>query len=143
MRSITGKWLIRVIAALPLSLARALAVFIARWMQWSNSKAYRITRINLQLTQPQLSDKDIDSLASRSLQSTLINSLEMPVIWRRDNTWLEKKILKIESDEEIKTLINTTRGVLVVCPHVGNWEVFGRYLPRYGTTTSLYQPTKI
>lgn len=128
---------------MPLSIARAIGRGIAHLLSLSNNKIYRLTRINIALTQPHLSDKELDRISTDSVASTVINTLEMPIIWQRENNWVNKKTQSIEGESHFTSAIAEQKGVIIIAPHVGNWEVLGRHLPSYAATTSLYQPPKI
>lgn len=137
-----GALALRIIATLPLPVARVLAIGLANCMKITGSKAYRISAINLKLTHPELPEQALNKVTGRSIESTLINALEMPIIWRNSNKWLKKKIFHIHGEQHIRNALNNGTGVIAICPHVGNWEVFGRYLPQIAATTNLYQPPK-
>jgi len=128
---------------MPLSVARAIARGIAHLLSLSNNKIYRLTRINIALTHPQLSDKELNSISKDSVASTVINAFEMPIIWQRENNWVDKKTQSIEGAANLSAAIAEQKGVIIIAPHIGNWEVLGRHLPSYASTTSLYQPPKI
>ncbi|MBT8139137.1 MAG: lysophospholipid acyltransferase family protein [Gammaproteobacteria bacterium] len=135
--------LMRMAALLPLGTTRWLARSIVHTLGNSNNRHRHIAQTNIALTQPSLSDQARQQLVNRALEQSLCTTLEMPLIWRRDNAWLQSKILRVDDDAILTSALATNKGVLLICPHVGNWEVLGRYLPRYANTTSLYQPPKI
>lgn len=123
-------------------MARAIGRGLALLFNNFNNDMRYVTQKNIELTQPTLSSQEQALLVKKSLSHTLMNALEMPIIWQRDNRWLDTKIHTIENASVLKTSLDMNQGVIVVCPHVGNWEVFGRYLPRHASTTNLYQPPK-
>ena len=135
--------LLKLVALLPLSLARAIGRGIAFFLSLTNNNIYRITRINIALTQPQLSDKALDRTCRDSVASTLINAFEMPIVWQRDNPWVYNKTLSIKGEDHLTSAVAKKKGVILIGPHIGNWEVLGRHLPNFAATTSLYQPPKI
>ncbi|MGB5326556.1 MAG: lysophospholipid acyltransferase family protein [Pseudomonadales bacterium] len=133
---------LRGMACLPLAAIRVLARAVATVLRNSHNKHRRIAAINIALTHPALDAVAQKALVDRSLEQSLCTSLEMPLVWHHDNAWIEKKILRVEADQHMRDALAQGRGVLLICPHIGNWEVLGRYLPRYAPTTSLYQPPR-
>ena len=128
---------------LPLGFARLIARVAARFLIWfPNNSVTFVTQRNIQLTNYYGDQAKNDKLVHDSISSTMQTALEMPIIWRRSNSWLDKKITQIENPEILENAIAHERGVIVLCPHIGNWEVFGRKLPEFGPTTNLYQPPK-
>lgn len=136
-------WLLKLVALLPLPIARAIGSGIACILSLTNNDIYRLSRINIGLTHPQLSNDTLDKITKDSVASTVINAFEMPIVWRRDNDWVIKKTVSIEGEEHLTSAINIGKGVIIIAPHIGNWEVLGRQLPTYSPTTSLYQPPKL
>lgn len=54
--------------------------------------------------------------------------------------WLEPRILRVHGRDVLARALATGKGVLLLAPHIGNWEVLGLYLARQAAVTSLYQP---
>ena len=133
--------LLHLIGALPLGLARLLGKIAALVLLIVPNDIRRISKINLKIS-GHLSNKPSRTLLKETVESTLITALEMPLVWQHSNDWLNKKILHIENAQILQDALLSKRGVIAICPHIGNWEVFGRKLPQYGATTNLYQPPK-
>ena len=143
MKKLIVTWLLKLLALLPLSIARAIGSGIAYFLSLTNNNIYRLSRINIALTHPQLSSDALDKITKDSVASTVINAFEMPIIWQRDNDWIIKKTLLVEGEAYLTSALSSEKGVIIIAPHIGNWEVLGRHLPNYSPTTSLYQPPKL
>lgn len=134
--------LLRAVAWLPLTALRALATALAALQRSGANRNRHIASVNIELTHPKLDPMQQRDLVNRALQQSLCTLLEMPLVWRSDNEWLEKHILHVEGEAHMQDALQADQGVVLICPHLGNWEVLGRYLPRYAATTNLYQPPK-
>lgn len=134
---------LKLFAIIPLSFARGLGVFAALILNRTKNDVQRITKINLAMTQPHLSAEQLDKLCKESVRSTLINSFEMPVIWQQSEQWVFNKIERVDNVNIFEESLAKGKGVILVCPHIGSWEFFGRYLTPRAKTTYLYQPPKI
>lgn len=134
--------LIRVIGYLPLCLARRLGAMLG-WLLWHiNSREAKVTQYNIDLCFPALSSSERRQLSCSSLKETAKLAMEICVIWGNDFNWIEKKITKVHGQAILDHAIAQGKGVIVLAPHIGNWEVLGRVLPQYAPTTNLYQPPK-
>lgn len=144
MKAVLANILFTILALLPLRIARALAA-ISAWivLRFPNNTVCKISAINLSLIKPELDDKAKRHFLRDTINSTLMTAFEMPIIWKKSNEWLNRNITQEVGLEIIEEAIASNRGVIVLCPHIGNWEVFGRKLADYGPTTSLYQPLKL
>ncbi len=135
--------LLFLLALVPLSVARAFARGVAGILSFFNNDISRITQLNIAMTHPQLSAEQQRELSQQSVASTLMGALEMPIVWRKSQAWVEKKVVAIENENLMHAVVAKQKGVIVITPHIGNWEVVGRCLPNYAATTNLYQPPKI
>lgn len=144
MKATLAKLLLAFFSLLPLASARILAkVFTKLCLLYGKSSLELVSQKNLALTQRELSTEEATALTKRTVFSTLSTALEMPIIWRQDNQWLNSKIVSSAGSEFLTAAMDNGNGVIVLCPHIGNWEVFGRKLAEFGPTTSLYQPPKM
>lgn len=144
MKAVMANWLLAAISIIPLGIVRRLARLLARLLsRTSSSSLINVTHRNIELTQPTLDQDEAKQLALRSIESTLATAFEMPIVWSKDNSWINKKVLSVENESLVIDAVKRQKGVIALCPHIGNWEVFGRKLPEYAATTSLYQPPKI
>lgn len=132
--------LFKLLALLPLGLLRSLGSFAGNLMWWSNSRAAKITRANIALCFPELSPAEQTALARQSLQETAKTAMEAGAIWRNSWGWLQGKIVAMEGDEILRAKLAEGKGVLVLAPHHGNWEVVAPYLASVANLTAMYQP---
>ena len=143
MKKFIVTWLLKLVGLLPLSVARVIARGIAHLLSLTNNNIFRLSRINIALTHPQFSSDTLDRITKDSIASTVINAFEMPIVWQRNNAWILKKTVSVEGEAHLKSAINSEKGVIIIAPHIGNWEVLGRHLPAHAPTTNLYQPPKL
>lgn len=133
---------IRLIGALPLSIARALGAGIGRCSWLLQDRSSKITQKNLAMCYPDMSPDERQKLAKESVKETGRLAAEICVIQQRSKAWLDKKILTVTGESIIKEEIAKGKGLILLAPHLGNWEVLSLVLPTYGKLTALYQPPK-
>ncbi len=127
-------------ARLPLWLSRGLGKLSGQIAYWSKGKNYAVTAENLDLCFPHLSAIERDRLARSSLIETGQMMMETGAVWLRDYDWVQSKILKVHNFELLRSGLEDERGLVLLAPHLGNWEVLGLYLSEVGEVTSLYEP---
>ncbi len=134
--------LIKSLGLLSLEAARVLGSGIGLALWWRQGKASRVTLENLEIAYPELEKKDRRILARKSMVETGKLAIEVCVIQRRELGWLHPKILKTQGVHLIERELAKGKGVILLAPHLGNWEVLGLTIPSYGKLTVLYQPPK-
>lgn len=134
--------LLSLLAKLPLGFNRRLGVLIGDSLWFANSRSRKVTEKNLQLCMPHLSTTERAALARRSLQEFGKTMTEMGAVW----LWPVPRILELVREVHGRELLEHSsaqqQGVIVLAPHIGNWEMLGPFLAQDYTLTVLYQPPK-
>ena len=143
MKSFLVKAALALCGRLPLSVARAIGSGLAHLAWLCNSRMAVTTRNNIAYCLPEMSASEQRQLAKRSLCETGQLALETAVVWRRPPAWTRAKIVKVTGVEYVTDALQRGQGVLVLAPHIGNWEVLNIYLSSLGDMTNMYQPPKI
>lgn len=140
MKDHVAPLLIKLLALLPLPLLRLLGDWLGRCWWRLNGRAARFTRENIALCLPELSPAQQQELAQQSLRETAKTAMEAGAIWRNSWAWLDSKIVAKEGDDLLRRKLAEGKGVLVLAPHHGNWEVVAPYLASVARLTAMYQP---
>ncbi len=143
MRNIIVPQLFKCLSWLPLNGARALGVMIGHCMWFTRSRSRRITLKNIRACFPQLSVEEVNKLAHQSLIETAKTAAEVSLIWRRSWSWLDSKIVAVEGEDLLRAELAKGQGLIVLAPHLGNWEVVAPYLASIAPLTAMYQPLAI
>lgn len=130
------------LASLPTSVSWALAALLARVLRWTGSRAARVTDENLQLCYPTMPAAERKRLALQSLTHTSYMLFELARVWTRPWSELAAQMTVVEGEQLLKDALNDKRGLVVLGPHIGNWELLVYYLETLGHITALYQPVK-
>lgn len=133
---------IRIIGLLPLSWVRHMGAAVARLSWMIRTRDAKVTQTNIDMCFPLLDEQQRRGLARQSLVETGKLALEICSVWMNDRTWLQPKLKKTHGEQLLVDALAKQKGVIVLAPHFGNWEVLGRFLPNYAQTTNLYQPPK-
>ena len=115
--------LARILSWLPLGLNRALGALLGKLAWILNSSARRITEINIALCFPDLPADKRQTLAKSSLIETGKQLTECAWIWHRPTNQTNLKIKEIVGKDLLDAAQASSRGVIIVSPHIGNWEL--------------------
>ena len=137
--------LLRLIATLPLPWVHRLGAFCG-WLLWRipNSRSRQIARRNLELCFPEKSIDERNRLLRQSLMEAGKGLLELGPLW----LWPRERVLKlihgtVAGEEALITAINSKRGVMLIAPHLGSWEMAGQYYSSRYAMTLLYRPSRL
>jgi KDO2-lipid IV(A) lauroyltransferase len=143
LKAILVKVVLRLCSLLPLEWARALGRGAGRIHWLLGSRSCKVTRRNLELAFPHLSAEQQGHLARRSLCATGELLAEMGHVWLRPLAHVMSLIKAVHGASLISDAQASGRGVVVLSPHLGNWEVVGLHLATLGRTVSLFEPPKL
>ncbi len=135
--------LLFILSLLPLSLARNFGAFLGRRMNNGAGKSATNTRRNIQACFPELNDIEQQGLVSNSLEETGRSVGEMGMSW----LWRPERVLKtiktVHGADVLERAMAEGRGVILLAPHIGNWEILNFWLSENCKLTVMYKPAKI
>jgi Kdo2-lipid IVA lauroyltransferase/acyltransferase len=134
--------LIRCVSLLDLASARRLGKYVGRLLAHIDIEGSRTTRTNIERCFPELALEDRQALVRESLEHTGMFAMEAGMLWHWPVDRCEQTYVSVEGAELITRGLDLGKGVLLLVPHLGNWEVLSLFLGRYGYTC-LYDPPRI
>ncbi|HWV14728.1 MAG TPA: lysophospholipid acyltransferase family protein [Cellvibrio sp.] len=133
----------KILGLFPLRLSRALGWAIGNLVWLFKGRNYRMTEKNLRKCLPELSAAELKTLIRESLVETSRTAAEAGAIWRNPWSWLQAQIVEVEGEDLLREELAKGKGLLVLAPHLGNWEVVAPYLASVAPLTAMYQPFPI
>lgn len=143
MQNLLIAFLFKTLALLPLPLARGIGAMAGYFCWLFKTETARVTLTNLRHCFPDKNQQELKSLARKSMQAWGISLLEIPIVWGRHPVWVMDRILRVVNQELFDHYRAGGKGLIIIAPHLGNWEVVGLYCATQGELTSLYAPSKM
>lgn len=128
---------------LPLDVSRLIGRSLGKLAWLAGGRSRRVTERNISLAFPELNDAQQKQLAQRSLQCTGELVAEMGFVWHRPWHQVRAKLLDIRGEAPVKAALAEGRGVVILGPHLGNWEVMGLFIADWGDALALYEPPRM
>jgi len=132
----------KIIALSPLWLLQNLALMIAFILNLFNSSIKRITSINIQLAYPDLSETAQRQLVSQSIRSQCLTYIEFIKCWGMPPSYSLALLKNINGAHVLTEALANKKGVIVVVPHFGCWELLNAWLNLYTEPMIMYKPNK-
>ena len=133
---------LRLSALVPLEVARSAGRFVGRLAFKMNTQTVRVVRRNIELAYPQLPADQQAALMKEAVLEQGALTAELGHVWRRSPVYVMSKV-RIFGIEHLEAAAAEERGVLVLAPHVGNWEVLPYHLVTQGDLLGLFEPPKL
>ncbi|MBK1852747.1 lysophospholipid acyltransferase family protein [Marinobacter sp. 1-4A] len=130
---------------------RLLSLLSLRWAQhigrflggvvWSlGGRSVETTRKNLSACYPHLTASEREELGRQSLQETGATAMEIPLMWEWPVERCLGLIKEIEGEELLDDYKADGKGLLLLAPHLGNWELAGLFFASRYKMAALYSP---
>ncbi len=130
----------RLFSMLPLSVAHGIGTLLGRCLWLANGRVRKVTEKNLEICFPDMNRLDRQTLAKKSLCQLGMMTIELGASWYWPVEKLLLMITEVEGLEYLQQAHEEGKGVVVLAPHLGNWEILGLYLASKYKITGLYQP---
>jgi len=125
--------LVRLLAACPLSLLHAVGRCLGRLI-YALPGRYR-QRLRANARQAGYADA---AFARRSAAQSGAMIAELPHVWLRPDACLRKTVCP--DMDVLQAALAQRRGLLILTPHLGSFELIARFLVAQGPTTVMYRP---
>ncbi|NBC12040.1 MAG: lipid A biosynthesis acyltransferase [Gammaproteobacteria bacterium] len=132
--------LVRALARWPLPVLHVLGGIIGWCIAHTPNRQRRNALINLALHRPDLGTRELIRLRNRSLSAFGRTYCEMGRLWLRPPADVLGLIRDVRGAELLRR--DDGRGLIVLSPHLGAWELAGLYLAAQGPTTIFYKPQR-
>lgn len=137
-------WVVRalfqLLALMSLPMSNRLGRYLGSCLWVLNGRARQVTEKNLAICFTQMPVEQRKVLAKKSLQHLGAMTFELGASWQWPADRLLKEIKLIDGLEHMEQAQCDGQGVIVLVPHLGNWEVLGLYFAAHYNVTTLYQP---
>lgn len=114
-----------------------------RFLWWTNSEAKRISETNLKIAFPELPEDEHNRLLKKSLRELGKTITELGPVWSWGEQSVRGLVRAVNGQHHVEQAQQTGRGVIMLAPHLGSWELMGLYLSIEYGITSLYRPPRL
>ncbi|MGM8932089.1 lysophospholipid acyltransferase family protein [Salinicola halophyticus] len=102
-----------------------------------------VTRRNLEVAYPDESSEKRRDRIKTSLRHSAATMLELGFAWIARPKRVEASVVEVHGRELLDNARADNRGVIVLAPHFGNWEMLNFWLSSHFPFTAMYEPPKI
>lgn len=144
-KSLLAVILLVLLSLLPLRGSQALGRRLGDrfWRQGDRAKMTRQTRRNINACFPEWSESEREALVHASLQQTGCSLCEAGMAWLWPAERTLKKVRAVHGEALIRDALAQGKGVILIAPHLGNWEVLNLYLSAHYPFTAMYKPPRM
>lgn len=132
--------IVYLLAGLPLTTLHRLGDGLGQLVAWIPNRQRRNALINIGLCRPELPRKDQLALRNAALRESGKTYMEIGRLWLRPAAEVLGLVREVRGAEWLRR--PEGKGLIVLSPHIGAWELAGLYLAAQGPTTIFYKPQR-
>ncbi len=135
--------LLQLISRQPIQITRWFAKTLARVLNvMHNVKTARTIATNLKIALPELSPQAHQQLTRQAMRNELTSYLEFFSIWGASNAQNLQRIHQVHGQALLEQALALKKGVVLVVPHFGTWEILNAWIAQYTEMTIMYKPVQ-
>jgi KDO2-lipid IV(A) lauroyltransferase len=142
LKSSLAVGLLRILGKLPLLWLHRLSKVILPFLLVLPNQSHQQTKLNIKRCCPHLTNQQRGKLVRQSLLHTAYAALEMGINWAQTSQFSLANIKEVHGAECLREALSTG-GVVLLTPHLGNWELFANWAAHQAKVTVLYKPAKL
>ncbi len=134
---------LRLVSLLPLGVAQLIGKWLGLLAWQLGGRARKTTDTNISICFPEMSSEQQRQLSRNSMAHTGMTAAEIPLMWE----WPVEKCLGLIKETQGLELVDEAlasgRGLILLAPHLGNWELVGLFFSSRYKMAALYSPPHI
>ena len=134
--------LIKVMGLIPLKWSQRIGRLIGHILYRRRTCSREVARVNLQMCYPDMAEVELERLLQQTLLQNGMTGTEMGPMWGYSQQEGLALLKNVHNEELFDQALADERGVLLLCPHQGNWELVNNYVSSRCPITIMYRPAK-
>lgn len=106
------------------------------------TKTSQTIRLNIEICLHQLDQQQREQITRAAIRNELQSYMEFFSIWGSSNEKNIARIAKVEGEHYIHAALAEAKGLVLIIPHFGTWEVMNAWLAQRTEMTIMYKPIK-
>ena len=135
--------LLKYISRQPLSVSRWIARILALIVNiFKVSKTSDVIRLNLEISLSELSTQERERITRAAIRNELMSYFEFFSIWGSSNQKNIERVHKVIGEDLLHNALAQNKGLVLIVPHFGTWEIMNAYVAQFTSMTIMYKPVK-
>lgn len=127
----------------PIMLLRFIARGLAAIVNLTGvSKTSKTLNLNINICLPELDEAERQRITQAAIRNEMQSYFEFFSIWASSNEKNIARIHSIQGEEHVHAAIAAAKGLVLIVPHFGTWEIMNAWFAQHTQMTIMYKPIK-
>lgn len=133
----------RIVGRIPFPATQALGALLGRAIWIFGKRIKHVTQTNLSTCFPNLTPEARTALAKQSMIESGKTILESAALWTNSIDYGRQFIHHVHHEALLSDALQANSGLILILPHLGNWELTNHYITSKTDLLAMYQPAKL
>lgn len=134
---------LKFVSKLPLHFSRAFARVLASIANASKlAKTAKAADLNIQIALPELNTQTRQYIVKEAIKNEMTSYFEFFNVWGASNAKNISRIQHIQGEHYFHEALAQQKGIVLIVPHFGTWEVMNAWFAQHTAMTIMYKPIK-
>ena len=106
------------------------------------TKTSNTIKLNIDICLPHLSEQEKISITRATIQNELQSYMEFFSIWGSSSHENAARVRNVLGAEHFHAALAEQKGIVLLAPHFGTWEIMNAWFAQYTEMTIMYKPIK-
>ena len=134
--------LVKLLGLVPLSAAQKVGTGIGNMLWKRRTRSREVARVNLALCYPDMGEAERETFIHETLKENGKIAAELGPMWSYDPEKTYGLIRNVYGEDILDAAIADKRGLILLAPHLGNWEIINNFMSKKCPITIMYRPAK-
>lgn len=136
-------FLLKTFSRQPIKFGRFLARMLAGLINTLKiTKTSKSIELNLQIALPHLTPQQRIEITQQAIRNEITSYFEFLSIWGSSNSKNIERIHHVEGEHYYHEALAAKKGLVMIIPHFGTWEIMNAWCSQFTSMTILYKPVK-
>lgn len=132
--------LLRILSKFPLFLIQQIALLLALIFNLTSGKIKKTIERNLLIAFPKWDQAQRQQLTKLAVKAQLQSMLEFIKCWGSTPEYSITQIKQVHGESLLHDAIAAKKGLILVVPHLGSWEMMNAWLNQFAPLVIMYKP---
>lgn len=127
----------------PLQITRGLARLLAMVANHTRvAKTAKAADLNIRIALPHIETTERERIVKEAVKNELTSYFEFFNVWGSSNSKNISRVHHVEGEHYFHDAIAAQKGLILLVPHFGTWEIMNAWIAQHSKMTIMYKPIK-
>ncbi len=143
LKGVLAVFFIKLAGKIPLRISQRIGKYLGKLMVMLNTREVKIARRNIELCFPDMSIPQKELFLRKVFEHGGMQLFEIAFLWTSHPKASLRHLRKVQGEEFLDQAMEAPNGLIIILPHLGNWEMLNAYMCEKMEIRAMYTPAQL